>query len=43
LKPFALEVFKLKFEEEPYYGKLRHILLTAMIKEGKFPEKHIDW
>jgi hypothetical protein len=43
LKPFALEVFKLKFEEEPYYGKLRHILLTAMVKEGQFPDKRFDW
>ena len=43
LKPFVLEVFKLKFEEEPYYGKLRNMLLTAMVKEGQFPDKRFDW
>ena len=43
LKPFTQEIFKLTFDEEPYYGKLRHMLLTVMVQNGQYPDKRFDW
>jgi len=31
LLPFALEIYKLKFEDEPPYQKLAHLLRKALL------------
>ena len=37
LKQFLKEVFQLEFYKEPFYGKLRHLLVNALLDEDQVP------
>ena len=41
LLPFVREVFSLKPNEEPFYGKLRHMLVALLLEQGVKPEKDV--
>ena len=43
LLPFCEDIFMLKFEEEPNYGKLRHMLVSILLKENIAPNVTFDW
>ena len=36
-------VYKLKFEEEPNYKKLRFLLLKVLLDRNEVPTKEFDW
>jgi hypothetical protein len=40
---FASEVFKLKFEEEPNYGKLKFMLTVALLQQNQLVDNHFEW
>ena len=43
LLPFCEDIFSIKFEKEPNYGKLRHMLVTILLKEQLVPNLLFDW
>lgn len=40
---FASEVFKLKFEEEPNYAKLKFMLTVALLQQNLLVDNHFEW
>ena len=40
---FVKAVFSLKFDEEPPYEKLKHILREALLKKDRVPNNRFDW
>jgi len=38
-----MEVFKLKFEEEPPYKKLNFLLSSVLLNQNKVPSLKFDW
>ena len=40
---FCENIFDLKFEEEPNYGKLRHMLVCILMKKNQAPDMMYDW
>lgn len=34
LKDFATEVFKIEFDEEPNYAKLKHLLTKVLLEQN---------
>lgn len=36
--PFAVEIFKLKFYQEPPYEKLKHLLLKVLMAKDEIPD-----
>ena len=43
LQDFATEVFKLRFEEEPSYAKLKFMLTVALLKKNQLVDNHFEW
>lgn len=43
LEDYAVEVFKLAFEDEPPYSKLKFILIRALLGIGIEPSPEYDW
>ena len=43
LMPFAVEVFKLQFTEEPSYSKLKHFLIKILLTLDVYPDMRFDW
>lgn len=41
LSSFVQEVLKYKFEEEPYYSKLRHLLKVQLLNLDNLPDQDI--
>ena len=41
--PFAVEVFKLQFTEEPSYSKLKHFLIKILLTLDVYPDMRFDW
>ena len=43
LLPLLDYVYSLDFEQEPNYGKMRHILVSILIEQNKVPTKMFEW
>ena len=41
LLPFVKEVFSLAPDEEPFYGKLRHMLVAGLLQKEVAPQKDL--
>ena len=43
LGPFFSQVNNLKYEDEPNYGHLRHLLITPILNTEEIPDMKFDW
>jgi serine/threonine protein kinase len=43
LIPFTMEVYNLKFDDEPPYQKLNFLLSSILLEQNKVPSNKFDW
>lgn len=41
--PFVIDIFNLKFHEEPCYSKLKHHLIKVLLTNNLCPDNIFDW